>query len=80
MTLDDLASLLIMLCSGERSIAMVYRFLLKANNDNEAVARAEFMKYLGGELSEQLLACARRWIDDEQTAAPRSEEASSEHN
>jgi hypothetical protein len=69
MTIDELASLLIVLCSGEHSMAMIYRFLLKANNYNEREAKAEFVKYLGGELSERLLADARRWIRDEQSAA-----------
>jgi hypothetical protein len=78
MTLDELTSMLIVLCSGERSVAMIYRFLLKANNYNEPEARAEFIKYLGGELSERMLADARRWIRDEQSPAPYSEKASSE--
>jgi hypothetical protein len=47
----------------------VYRFLLKAQDHNEESARAEFVRFLRGELSERLLQDARRWVQEEQARA-----------
>ena len=57
------------LCSGNHSVAMVYRFLLKAQDHTEETARAEFVRFLRGELSERLLQDARRWVQEEQARA-----------
>jgi hypothetical protein len=54
-SIDELAAKLIDLCSGNHSVAMVYHFLLKAKDHNEESARAEFVRFLRGELSERLL-------------------------
>ena len=59
-SIDELAAKLIDLCSGNHSVAMVYRFLLKAQDHTEETARAEFVRFLRGELSERLLQDARR--------------------
>jgi hypothetical protein len=64
--IDELAAKLIDLCSGSHSVAMVYRFLLKSQHHTEETARAEFVKFLGGELSERLLQDARHWVQEEQ--------------
>jgi len=69
MSIDELAAKLIDLCSGNHSVAMVYRFLLKAQDHTEETARAEFVRFLGGELSGRLLQDARRWVQEEQAQA-----------
>jgi hypothetical protein len=69
MSIDELAAKLIDLCSGDHSVAMVYRFLLKVQDHTEATARAEFVRFLGGELSSRLLQDARRWVQEEQAHA-----------
>src|ERR1700755_3276581 len=69
MSIDELAAKLIDLCSGNPSVAMVYRFLLKAQDHTEETARAEFVRFLGGELSGRLLQDARRWVQEEQAQA-----------
>ena len=69
MSIDELAAKLIDLCSGNHSVAMVYHFLLKAQDHNEQSARAEFARFLRGELSEQLLQDARRWVQVEPARA-----------
>ena len=68
-SIDELAAKLIDLCSGNHSVAMVYRFLLKAQDHTEETARAEFVRFLRGELSERLLQDARRWVQEEQARA-----------
>jgi hypothetical protein len=68
-SIDELAAKLIDLCSGNHSVAMVYHFLLKAKDHNEESARAEFVRFLRGELSERLLQDARRWVQGEQARA-----------
>ena len=68
-SIDELAVKLIDLCSGNHSVAMVYRFLLKAQDHNEEAARAEFVRFLRGERSERLLQDARRWVQEEQARA-----------
>ena len=68
-SIDELAVKLIDLCSGNHSVAMVYHFLLKAQDHNEESARAEFVRFLRGELSERLLQDARRWVQEEQAQA-----------
>ena len=68
-SIDELAAKLIDLCSGNHSVAMVYRFLLKAQDHIEETARAEFVRFLRGELSERLLQDARRWVQEEQARA-----------
>ena len=68
-SIDELAAKLIDLCSGNHSVAMVYRFLLKAQDHIEETARAEFARFLRGELSEQLLQDARRWVQVEPARA-----------
>ena len=69
MSIDELAAKLIDLCSGNHSVAMVYRFLLKAQDHTEETVRAEFVRFLGGELSGRLLQDARRWVQEEQAQA-----------
>ena len=54
-SIDELAAKLIDLCPGNHSVAMVYRFLLKAQDHIEETARAEFVRFLRGELSDRLL-------------------------
>ena len=68
-SIDELGAKLIDLCSGNHSVAMVYRFLLKAQDHIEETARAEFVRFLRGELSEPLLQDARRWVQEEQARA-----------
>ena len=68
-SIDELAAKLIDLCSGNHSAAMVYRFLLKAQDHIEETARAEFVRFLRGELSDRLLQDARRWVQEEQAQA-----------
>jgi hypothetical protein len=68
-SIDELAAKLIDLCSGNHSVAMVYRFLLKAQDHIEETARAEFVRFLRGELSDRLLQDARRWVQEEQARA-----------
>jgi hypothetical protein len=65
---DELAARLIELCSGSHSVALVYRFLLKAQGHTEETAKAEFVRFLRGELSERLLQDARRWVQEEQSS------------
>ncbi|MGZ3361468.1 MAG: hypothetical protein ACXU84_19260 [Xanthobacteraceae bacterium] len=59
-SIDELAAKLIDLCSGNHSVAIVYRFLLKAQDHIEETARTEFVRFLRGELSDRLLQDARR--------------------
>ena len=68
-SIDELATKLIDLCSGNHSIIMVCHFLLKAQDHNEESARAEFVRFLRGELSDRLLQDARRWVQEEQARA-----------
>jgi hypothetical protein len=65
-SIDERATKLIDLCSGNHSVTRVYHFLLKAQDHNEESARAEFVRFLRGELSERLLQDARRWVQEEQ--------------
>lgn len=48
---------------GDQCIGDVYRFLMKALDGR--TAESEFEKYLCGVLSSELLACARRWVEEE---------------
>ena len=45
-------------CSSS-GISAVYRFLLRAFGGNETSARAEFIRYLRGDLSPQMIQLAR---------------------
>jgi hypothetical protein len=65
----DLTAKLIDLRLGNHSVAMVYRFLLKAQDHIEETARAEFVRFLRGELSDRLLQDARRRVQEEQARA-----------
>ena len=57
MNMENLADQLIAASEdcGSNQIPAVYRFLLRAFGGNKAMARAEFVRYLNGELSSQML-------------------------
>jgi hypothetical protein len=44
----------------------VYQFILQATDGDTAAASAMFQQYLAGELSEELLALSRRWVQKDQ--------------
>ena len=65
MKMEDLVDQLIPTADqcGSNQVPAVYRFLLKAFRGNEAKARAEFVRYLKGELSPQMLYLAHAAVD-----------------
>jgi hypothetical protein len=75
MNTDKLAAKLIELCCGSHSVGMVYRFLLKVNAYTEETAREEFVRFLGGEVSDRLLEEARGWVRCEQAGREHAEDA-----
>jgi hypothetical protein len=62
MDFESLADELIEGCSGPSSLAMIYRFLLGIPGNDEAAAKAEFVKFLRGELSAPLLTASDRLV------------------
>jgi hypothetical protein len=44
----------------------VYQFILQATDGDTAAASGMFQQYLAGELSEELLALSRRWVQKDQ--------------
>ncbi len=64
MSIERLADALIASCCGTHSLGLVYEFLLKAHG-NPKEARADFVRYLSGELSSRLLTEAQLWIAEE---------------
>jgi hypothetical protein len=65
MSMERLADALIACRCGTHSLGLVYEFLLKTYGDPKQ-ARADFLKYLSGELPPRLLEEAQFWNDEEQ--------------
>ena len=63
--LEKLADELIELQCGTHSLGLIYQFLLKTYGDPRP-ARADFVKYLSGELPDRLLEAADLWVAEEQ--------------
>ena len=61
----QLAHELIELRCGSHSLGNIYEFLLRAYGD-ENKAKADFTRFLSGELSERILEVAADWISEEQ--------------
>jgi hypothetical protein len=58
-----LADELIERCCDRHSLGMVYRFLFQAFPNDVSAARAEFEKFLAGELSDRLIEAAARCVE-----------------
>ena len=65
MTIEKLADVLIASRCGTHSLGLVYEFLLKTY-DNPKEARADFVRFLSGELPARLRKEARLWVAEEQ--------------
>jgi hypothetical protein len=69
MSLGRLADELIACRCGTHSLGLVYEFLLKTYGDPKR-ARADFLRFLSGELPAGLLREAQFWVAEEQGALP----------
>jgi hypothetical protein len=69
MSLGRLADELIARRCGTHSLGLVYEFLLKTYGDPKR-ARADFLRFLSGELPTRLLREAQFWVAEEQGALP----------
>ena len=65
MTIEKLADVLIASRCGTHSLGLVYEFLLKTHG-NPKEARADFVRFLSGELPARLRKEAQLWISEEQ--------------
>ena len=65
MSIEKLADVLIASRCGTHSLGLVYEFLLKTHG-NPKEARADFVRFLSGELPARLRKEARLWISEEQ--------------
>ena len=65
MSIESLADVLIASRCGTHSLGLVYEFLLKAHG-NPKQARADFVRFLSGELPPRLLKEAQLWVSQEQ--------------
>src|SRR5436189_303732 len=65
MSIESLADVLIASRCGTHSLGLVYEFLLKAHG-NPKQARADFVRFLSGELPPRLLKEAQLWVSEEQ--------------
>ena|ERR1700736_2573201 len=65
MSIERLADALIALRCGTHSLGLVYEFLLKTCGSPKQ-ARADFVRFLSGELPPRLLEEAQFWIAEEQ--------------
>jgi hypothetical protein len=63
MDFELLADELIQGCCGRHSVGLVYHFLLRGFDNNESAARGEFIRFLRGELSQEILNKADREIE-----------------
>jgi hypothetical protein len=73
MSIERLADALIALRCGTHSLGLVYEFLLKTYG-NPKQARADFVRYLSGELSPRLLNEAELWVSEEHGQAALMDE------
>ncbi len=64
MNIERLADALIASRCGKHSLGLVYEFLLKTHG-NPKEARADFVRYLSGELSPRLLKEVQLWVSGE---------------
>jgi len=81
MSMESLADVLIASRCGTHSLGLVYEFLLKAHG-NSKQARADFVRFLSGELPPRLLKEALLWVSEEQggeTAAYIEHGVTTEH-
>jgi len=65
MSIEKLADVLIASRCGTHSLGLVYEFLLKTHG-NPKEARADFVRFLSGELPARLRKEAQLWISEEQ--------------
>jgi hypothetical protein len=65
MGIEKLADVLIASRCGTHSLGLVYEFLLKTHG-NPKEARADFVRFLSGELPARLRKEAQLWISEEQ--------------
>jgi hypothetical protein len=65
MSIKKLADVLIASRCGTHSLGLVYEFLLKTHG-NPKEARADFVRFLSGELPARLRKEAQQWISEEQ--------------
>ena len=65
MSIERLADALIALRCGTHSLGLVYEFLLKTCGSPKQ-ARADFVRFLSGELPPRLLEEAQFWVAEEQ--------------
>jgi hypothetical protein len=65
MDVKNLADELIERCCGGHLVGLIYRFLLQAFRNDASAARAEFERFLAGELSQQFLNAAARRVEEE---------------
>ena len=65
MSIGRLADVLIASRCGTHSLGLVYEFLLKTIG-NPKQARADFVRFLSGELPPRLLKKAKLWVSKEQ--------------
>jgi hypothetical protein len=72
MSLGRLADELIARRCGTHSLGLVYEFLLKTYGDPKR-ARADFLRFLSGELPARLLTEALFWVAEEQGAGTATE-------
>ena len=73
MSIETLADALIASRCGTHSLGLVYEFLLKTYSDPKR-ARADFLRFLTGELPPRLLKEAQFWVAEEQGALPSMDE------
>ncbi len=69
MNYENLAHELIETRCGTHSLGLIYDFLLEVCKD-ATQAKAEFIKFMSGELPECLFEEARLWVAEEQEADP----------
>jgi hypothetical protein len=65
MNIESFADVLIASRCGTHSLGLVYEFLLKTIG-NPKQARADFVRFLSGELPPRLLKKAQLWVSEEQ--------------
>ena len=65
MSIERLADVLIASRCGTHSLGLVYEFLLKAHGSPKQ-ARADFVRFLSGELPPRLLKESQLWVSEEQ--------------
>ena len=65
MSIESFADVLIASRCGTHSLGLVYEFLLKTIG-NPKQARADFVRFLSGELPPRLLKKAQLWVSEEQ--------------